>query len=192
MGLENLDGKEVVRLGVLSDTHIPDRKRELHPRINELFSEKKVDLIIHAGDLSTLQVISELEKTAPVYAVKGNRDWFMLKNLPSKEILFINGLKILVAHGQGSLLRYLLDKIPNLLFGYNFDRFLRNFSDIGDDIDIVIYGHSHRSEVRWINGRLFFNPGSASDSGIDEAGPSIGLLEISSSGEIDAKIIKLE
>lgn len=192
MALENLDSKEVVRIGVVADTHIPDRKKELHPQIKQLFFENNVDFIVHTGDLSTLQVITALEEIAPIYAVRGNRDWWTLRNLPTEKVISIFGLKIYIAHGQGTLLRYFWDKVPNLFAGYKFERFLRNFSNISEDIDIVLFGHSHRSEIRWLNGRLYFNPGSASDPGIDKSGPSVGLLEISSAGEINAKIIKLD
>jgi len=57
------------RVGVISDTHIPQFKK-LPEATWEHFAG--VELIIHAGDLSILRVIAELETIAPVVAVQGN------------------------------------------------------------------------------------------------------------------------
>ena len=61
-----------MRIGVLSDTHIPTRARCLPPEIFTVF--KNVELILHAGDLVDPLVLSELETLAPVQAVAGNMD----------------------------------------------------------------------------------------------------------------------
>ncbi|MBW6475409.1 MAG: metallophosphoesterase family protein, partial [Anaerolineaceae bacterium] len=53
--------KDVVRIGVLSDTHIPDRVGALHPDILPAFKEMGVELIIHAGDISSPVVLRQLE-----------------------------------------------------------------------------------------------------------------------------------
>ena len=59
-------------IGLISDTHIPDRARELPEKVIEAF--ENVELIIHAGDLTSPKVIEELENIAPVMAVQGNMD----------------------------------------------------------------------------------------------------------------------
>ncbi|HSM24379.1 MAG TPA: metallophosphoesterase [Anaerolineaceae bacterium] len=192
MGMEGLAIKEIVRIGVLSDTHIPDRVRELHPEVIPTFTQQNVDLIIHAGDICTPKVIMELEEIAPVLAVRGNRDFWLMKKLPDQETITINGVKIFVTHGQGNILSYVLDKIPNFIFGYRFERFFRKILPRSKDFDLFIFGHSHRVENKWIEGKLFFNPGSASEPGVDKAGPSIGLIEIWNEGRIEAQIIRLE
>jgi uncharacterized protein len=61
-----------MRIGVLSDTHIPLRARILPPVLFELFAG--VNLILHAGDLIDEQVIKDLSAIAPVEAVAGNLD----------------------------------------------------------------------------------------------------------------------
>src|SRR5438270_8040734 len=68
---QHLEGKEhmIRKIGVISDTHIPEFKH-LPQAIWEHFAG--VELIIHAGDLSILRVIAELETIAPVVAVQGN------------------------------------------------------------------------------------------------------------------------
>jgi putative phosphoesterase len=72
-------------LGVLADTHIPDRVPTLNPRVIQVFRQAQVSAILHAGDVSVPQVLAELEKIAQVYAVRGNRDIFL-----SQEITFTN------------------------------------------------------------------------------------------------------
>ena len=192
MRMEMVFDKEVVIVGVVSDTHVPDRVGTLHPDIVPTFQQHNVDLIIHAGDISTYDVIMVLEKIAPVLAVRGNRDFWLLRKLSSQETIIINGVRIFITHGQGSFLSYVLDKIPNFIFGYRFDRFFRKLSTKSNQFDLVIYGHSHRAENKWIDGKLYFNPGSASDSGVDKVGPSIGLIKIWNAGKIEASIIRME
>ena len=64
----------MIRLGVISDTHIPDRARRLNERVIPVFREAGVSAILHAGDVSTPRVLKQLEEVAPVYATRGNRD----------------------------------------------------------------------------------------------------------------------
>lgn len=66
---EQLPGKT---LGLISDTHVPVRAREIPKEVFKIFD--KVDCIVHAGDLVDLSVIDELERLAPVLAVCGNMD----------------------------------------------------------------------------------------------------------------------
>ena len=60
----------VKKLGIIADTHIPDRGHEIQPKIMESFS--KVDLILHAGDITTPKVIEVLGKLSETIAVRGN------------------------------------------------------------------------------------------------------------------------
>ena len=183
--------QEVVRIGVLADTHVPDRVGDLHPDIIPTFQQHKVDLIIHAGDISIPAVVEKLESVAPVEAVQGNRDWWRMKALPASKIITIKEVKLLITHGHGHFFSYLWDKIPYWMLGYRFERFVRKFSRLHQDFDIVIFGHSHRPENRWVDGRLYFNPGSAYDPLRNRSGPSIGVIEIGAGKRNDAKIIHL-
>jgi predicted phosphodiesterase len=122
----------------------------------------------------------------------GNRDWWRFKNLPAVKVITIKGVQILITHGHGHLLSYIWDKVPYWILGYKFDRFVKKFSRINQDFDVVIFGHSHRPENRWVNGRLYFNPGSAYDPLQNNSGPSIGLIEIGEEEEIRAEIIHLQ
>lgn len=180
-----------MRIGVISDTHIPDRVGALHPDILSTFKDKGVELIIHAGDISSPDVIRQLEQIAPVQAVQGNRDWWRFNDLPTLKVINIKEVKILVTHGHGHFFSYIWDKFPYWILGYQFERFVKKFALLNQDFDVVIFGHSHRSENRWVQSRLYFNPGSAYDPLENHSGPSIGLMEIGEEKEISAEIIRL-
>jgi putative phosphoesterase len=59
-------------VGVISDTHVPDRAKKIPKNVFKVF--ENVDFIVHAGDLVQLSVIDELERLAPVLVVYGNMD----------------------------------------------------------------------------------------------------------------------
>src|SRR4030042_2210220 len=104
-------------LGVVADTHIPDRVTQLNPRVLEIFQEARVKAILHAGDVSVPKVLEELRQLAPVYAVQGNRDIFHLRQLPMQIELDMDGVSIGMAHGHGTLSRYMIDKIHRAMRG---------------------------------------------------------------------------
>lgn len=185
------NAKNSVCIGVLSDTHIPDRVGDLHPDILPIFREHQVDLIIHAGDISTPDVLQRLEDVAPVQAVRGNRDWWRIRYLPTIKEIRIKEAMIVITHGYGNLISYFWDKLPYWIFGYRYERFVRKFSKLEQNFDVIIFGHSHRPENRWVDGRLFFNPGSAYDQVHKDQGPSIGLIEIDDSPSIRSEIVHL-
>lgn len=187
-----IDSKKTIRLGVISDTHVPDRVGELHPDVLRIFRKNKVDRIVHAGDASSLQVIKSLETIAPVFHVSGNRDFLMRKEKNLVLFLTINKIKIGITHGHGGFLPYFLDKLPYLLEGYKFQRYQKKLDRIANNVKVVIFGHTHTSENRWVNGKLYFNSGSAYDRGKDRSGPSLGLITIDPMGEVESSIIPLE
>jgi len=189
--LDFLKGKPA-RIGVIADTHIPDRVGSLHPGILPVFKELKVDLILHAGDISTIRVIDELQKVAPCLAVRGNRDWFRLPKQKDVILLEINGVQVALMHGHGSFFRYLFDKIPFYLHGYRFSRYPKKLSNYANGAKVIIFGHTHHSENQWVGGKLFFNPGSAYEGNHKGDPPTIGLIEIGLKKDIKGRIINLE
>ena len=62
-----------MRIGLISDTHIPTAGRDLWPQVYDAL--RGVDLIMHAGDLHDPIVLDWLEALAPVLAVSGNGDY---------------------------------------------------------------------------------------------------------------------
>jgi putative phosphoesterase len=162
-----------MKIIVLSDTHIPERAEALPKNLEEEI--KLADMVIHAGDLTSLDFLEKLKKLSPnVKAVCGNMDQDEIKRkLPEKEILKIGKFKIAVTHGFGA---------PNKL--------IENLSSLfkDDNLDMIIFGHSHSPVNEKIGKTLFLNPGSPTDN-VFARYLSYGVVEIN--GKIDAKIIKL-
>ena len=104
-------------IGVVADSHIPDRRRKLHVALLPKLREADVQQILHVGDISLPRVLHELEEVAPVVAVRGNRDWLGFKDLPLTRVLDIQGKRIGLTHGHGGLILYLQDKARFMLRG---------------------------------------------------------------------------
>ena len=99
-----------------------------------------VDMILHAGDVGKAYILDELAAIAPVHAVRGNVDRGpVVGRLPlTYESSFL---------GHGIYMLHIL-------------------ADLSADIDLspcrlLIYGHSHRPEIRWADQLCYLNPGSA-------------------------------
>jgi putative phosphoesterase len=145
-------------IGVISDTHIPHFK-ELPKSIWEHFTG--VELIIHAGDLSVLSVISELETIAPVLAVQGNvEEDEVIRKLPIKREIVVGHCRIGVVHILGE--------------SHNRERIARQEFP---NARCVVFGHSHIPWNQEHDGQLLFNPGSATDRR-RQPKCSIGLLHV--------------
>jgi len=157
-------------IGVLSDTHIPNRAKSIPKEIFHGFAN--VDMIIHAGDICEEYVLDELELIAPVKAVLGNTDgWDLHKKIPRKQILDVKGYKIGIIHGdgdEGSILQRVLDAFK------------------GDKVDCIVFGHSHRAFNSLSGDILLFNPGSSTDKRLSKYF-SYGLLQIGDT--IETKIV---
>ena len=162
-----------MKIGVISDTHIPDRARQVPPVIMEAFNH--VDMIIHAGDLVEFSVLDKLSGVCKeVKAVRGNMDYDDASGrLPIKEIIKAGGVRIGVMHGWGPPA-----KLVELM--------QQEFKD--DKVDIVIFGHSHAPFNEKIGNVLYFNPGSATDK-VFAPYNSYGIIEITN--KIDARIVRI-
>ena len=162
-----------MKILVLSDTHIPQAAEELPSKIYD--EVKSADLLLHAGDITSLIFLKNLQKLAKdVKAVYGNMDCPSLREiLPKKEVIKVNGFSIGLIHGWGA---------PSGLI----DLAEKEFQDKRPDI--IIFGHSHQPLCLNKNGILFFNPGSPTDKVFSESN-SYGIITINDS--IDAKIIRL-
>jgi len=186
-----LEASHDYTIGVLSDTHVPDRKRQLDPRIMSAFQQASADLILHAGDISTQIVLDQLGELAPVMAVRGNRDWMMLRQLPPSVTIEINGVSLSLAHGQGGLIQYLLDRLHYYLYGFRLERYIPRLLSSFPDSQVIVFGHIHRPLNQTIDNRLVFNPGSAQVPDPPYR-PSLGILRISSDGQVQATLLQLD
>jgi hypothetical protein len=123
-----------MKIGVISDTH-----NFLDPKVHGLFAG--VGHILHAGDIGFSEIISELERIAPVTAVLGNNDG----GLPfhETEIIELEKKKFLVHH-------IVYPPAPSEKLKMRIAR---------ERPDAVIFGHTHKRFCETIGGILFFNPG---------------------------------
>jgi uncharacterized protein len=181
----------MITLGVLSDTHIPDRTRHLHPDIVPLFRDAGVQAILHAGDVCTPGVLRQLHDVAPVYAVRGNRDWLLLRDLPLERILEFQGIKIALTHGHGRWWNYLADRVAIAMHGVQISFFRPRLQIAFPDADVIVFGHIHRSLNQWVNGQLIFNPGSPHFPDTPEYKPSVGLLYLEEGMRVRGEIVAL-
>ena len=158
----------MTRIGVLSDTHLREPEADLGQRLTQVWGP--VDMILHAGDLVNISVLDALE--APeVLAVAGNMDDYVAaQSLPTKRIISVENKRIGLIHGWGS---------PLGLAG----RVMKEF----DQVDAIVFGHSHRPTNTIKNGVLLFNPGSFG-SGFLGSG-TVGLLTVDN--DIKGEIIQL-
>lgn len=180
----------VMTIGVLSDTHIPDRVDRISPGLLDGFRRAGVDLIFHAGDICTPSVILSLEKIAPVKAVRGNRDMLTFRDLPLDLKMEIEGVTFVLTHGHGGAVSYLIDKFKYLLYGYSFSRYHQFLANRYPEARVIVYGHTHYAENRRIGGVLFFNPGSGTMPA-NHKNPSYGVIRVYPQGEVRGEICPL-
>jgi putative phosphoesterase len=181
-----------VTIGVVADTHIPDRTRRLHPAVIPIFKEAGTTVVIHAGDVAVRSVLEELAKAGEVVAVRGNRDWALARQLPLTMRLQAGPVEIGLAHGHGGWVRYFVDKFHYLRQGYRAERYHALLHKVFPEAKVIVFGHTHRPECRWVNGTLFFNPGAAGNPAMNMLGPTVGLLKVGPGDHIEGKIIPLE
>jgi hypothetical protein len=149
-------------IGLISDTHVPTRAREVPKEVYSIF--EKADYIVHAGDLVSLSVIDDLEQLAPVLAVRGNMDGPDISGrLPRLACFKIFDWKIGVIHN------------PSTLFGMTRMREIARTNDF----DVLVYGHTHTSDIKWEAKTLYINPGSPTNPAQPFLNkPSVALLKI--------------
>jgi uncharacterized protein len=162
-----------MQIGVISDTHIPSVTAKLPERVFAEF--RGVDLILHAGDIVSMPVLDALGKLSKVIAVCGNMDHLdICENLPAKTIVEAGKFRIGLTHGFGA---------PGGLIDWVGAQF------IDDNVDAIVFGHSHHAMNEVIDGTLFFNPGTATDRRFSHE-LSIGMLDVDDKG-IKGRIIEL-
>jgi hypothetical protein len=157
-----------MRLGVIADTH-----GLLRPEVFEVFRE--VDLIIHAGDIGSPDLLTELEAIAPVTAVYGNTDGFDLRGrLPAVVQVRIEGLDFVILHGD-----QLGSPTPtNLHAAY-------------PEAEVIIYGHTHRPLLTTVDVVVtVMNPGGAGPRRFDLPA-SVGIMELEAGLPPRARLVPL-
>lgn len=160
-----------MKIGLISDTHIPDRTDKLPDNIYNIFCD--VDLILHAGDLTDIKVIEDLEKIAPTIAVKGNMDEYYGLDLPKYKIIEEEGIKIGLIHGEvyprgdKQQLYYIAEKLA---------------------VKILVSGHSHIPTIDTVKDVLLINPGSPTSPRLSD--PSVMIMNIKNKN-VDVEVFKV-
>ena len=159
-----------MRIGVLSDTHLHRVSRDLREILDHHLSQ--VDVLFHVGDY-TSPVVMEFLSSKNFHGVYGNMDPLGIRAvLPEKKIVELGGFRFGLIHGWGSSAG-LEEKV------------LGQFTDV----DVIVYGHSHKPMNDVVQGVLLFNPGTA--SGYSSYGVhSIGILECGDT--VEGEIIDLD
>ena len=145
------DAVTPVRVGVVSDTHLPRFGRLLPAALVRGLTEPPVDLILHLGDLTDLVAVELLEEIAPVRAVAGNNDGADVRaRYPEMEIVHVGGCRLGMTHGHRGTGRTTEERARSL------------FRD--EPVDAILFGHSHEPLCRRLpNGAGLLNPGSPTD-----------------------------
>jgi putative phosphoesterase len=191
---------EAMRIGVLSDTHVPHRLPQLPSSVVRAFAEANVNLILHAGDVDDPRALAPLSQVAPTVAVRGNVHLQDLSRggaeLPYHVELALCGRRLILTHGhrRGPLefwnkfvihgaytLRLLTREKINWRIAHSLHRRFQW-------ADIVVFGHTHKSFQSWLDSTFFFNPGSALPE--HDEGPTVGLLTLGRES-LEAEIVSL-
>ncbi len=181
-----------ITIGVIADTHVPDRIRHLHPAITSIFKKAEVHAILHAGDITVPRAIDHLAEIAPVHAVRGNRDSLRLRHLPLTRTLQFGQVEIGLTHGHKDWPTYLRDRLRFLSRGgLPFDYIVGLVRGMLPTARVIVFGHIHLPMNRWMDGQLLFNPGSATRPISPNLPPTIGLIRIKPEGEVEAEIVYL-
>ena len=165
-----------MRIGLLTDTHLPGAIRELGelgPEPASFFSN--VDLILHGGDLTSPMVLDWLEQFAPVICATGNNDPIPDPRTKDVQTLDIHGWSIGMVH--------------------SLDRQFRPMSELQEHfpapVDIMVAGHTHQEVLEYRDGVVLLNTGSITFPHHKELRlGTVGLLELAP-GRLHAEIVVL-
>ncbi|MEW6202155.1 MAG: metallophosphoesterase family protein [bacterium] len=160
-----------MKIGVISDTHIPHRAKNVPAKVMKLF--EGADMILHAGDLVRLDVIDELSALAPVHAVSGNMDEFGGGTLPDKKVITAGNWRIGLTHGWGAPLG-LAQRVKKMFEG--------------EKLDCIVFGHSHSAHLSSDGGVMILNPGSPTDTVF---APYLSVAILYAEEELKGEIIRL-
>ena len=167
-----------MRVGLLSDSHVPDVVKELPmPELRKAF--EGVELVLHAGDIYFTSVLDDLATIAPVLAALGDDDSVTTMErdhrIKSKHVVALEGHRLWLVHQRP----YGLGQ-PTFSPGGKAEELP----------DIIVFGHEHRTAVERSHGILFVNPGSPTFLNYQRGLGTVGILDLRD-GEMDVKIVHL-
>jgi putative phosphoesterase len=159
-----------VRIAVLADTHSPRHWKRCPDAVAAAL--EGVDLILHAGDVCLRGTLEELERFAPVRAVRGNNDGQDVADWGAPETwdLELEGLRVAMVHDSGAATGR----------GRRLKRWF-------PEADLVVFGHSHIPWDAVHEGQRAFNPGSPTDKRRQPRG-TMGELVVEAGELVSARI----
>lgn len=153
----------MIRIGVLSDTHINRPLPRFAEQVQKVFADCSV--ILHAGDLTDLSIL-EVFHGKNVHVVHGNMCTLSTQQaLPSEKLIHLEGYSIGLCHGAGS--RHNIEERMSNLF---------------PTADCIVYGHTHQPVCHTAGKTLFLNPGSFLGTGRYGAPGNYAILTIDADG----------
>ncbi len=159
-----------MKIGVLSDTHLHRLTRDFRYMLDQFLGD--VDLIFHAGDFVSAEIVEFLSRKN-FHGVHGNMDPIEVKEaLPEKKVIQLGPYRVGLIHGDGPS-RGLEERIRAEF----------------QNVDAIVYGHSHRAANYVKDGILLFNPGTATGFSFSRD-HSVGILRVGET--IRGEIIPIE
>jgi putative phosphoesterase len=162
-----------MRAVVLADTHVRSGAHNALPdQVYALLDG--ADVILHAGDVVSQQLLDDLARYAPVHAVLGNNDIELVRVLPETRVVDLDGVQVAMIHDSGAR-------------AGRAGRLRRRFPHA----HAVVFGHSHlpMNELG-LDGQLLFNPGSPTQRRMAPT-KTVGVLEAENGPLVRAEIVDL-
>jgi putative phosphoesterase len=158
-------------VAVIADTHLPRGARAIPPACLERL--ERADVILHAGDVSSLAALEEIRSHGIVHAVYGNADEPALREtLPKELVVDAGGAKIGLVHIPGPA-------------AAREARLVARFPGCHG----IVYGHTHRPQVELHAGVWILNPGSPTERRTAPAHTMLMLMV--NRGEIVPELVRL-
>lgn len=143
---------------------ISDTHGMLRPEVAEIL--QGCEVILHGGDINSSDILDKLNQVAPTYAVRGNNDKEWAKDLPETLSLSLYGISFFMVHNK----KYIPKDTNN--------------------IDIIVYGHSHKYEKKVVGGQFMLNPGSCGPRRFTQP-ITFAVLEIEDDGSYQIEKIEI-
>ena len=161
-----------MKICVLSDSHY---KLGDSTFVIDYLRKNNFDYIVHAGDIGDINFYNEIMDLASTYCVAGNCDnSYNQQYFGTRQALSLGQIKIGLIHGHQGKGDTPVERLQNI-FRY-------------DNVDVVVFGHTHEPFNEVVDSVLYFNPGSCSAKAEK---PSIGILNADGKN-ITGKIVYLE
>ncbi|HEY8422135.1 MAG TPA: metallophosphoesterase [Thermoclostridium sp.] len=149
----------MTKILVMSDTHGDTTLAEKALRMNP-----DVDIVIHLGDYcKDVDRLQQLYPDIRFEYVYGNCD-FMIGNVPVEKLIEVEGQRIFLTHGHRYSVKWGIEKLQDKAHN--------------DNIQLLLFGHTHMQQLTYGPGHIILNPGSISEPrGNDEESYAIVIID---------------